>query len=174
MSRWKPPAWFPFSHRHSIPDPTFVEIKDLPECCPNTSSATVLAYPGTILLMYESKGSDWPDCDDSWAVIRFHRCGPYHGGGPNDEAAHNHRLYKHGLLLYALQEVLNSPWLREQNAINHRDGIPDSPLARRRHFILALKETLFECAADGYSLVGQFNSYQAASRALCGLDEPAR
>ncbi len=173
MSRWKPPIWFPFPYRHSMPNPSFVEIKDLPTCCPGTSSATVLAYPGTVRLMYETRDSPWPD-SDSWAVIRFHDCGPYHGGGPNDEAAHNHRLYKHGLLVYSIQEVLNSPWLREQNAINHKDGNPDTRLARRRHFILALKETLFECAANGYSLVGEFNSSEAAYRALCGLDEPSR
>jgi hypothetical protein len=156
-----------------MPEPSFVEIKDLPTCCPGTSSATVLAYSGTVRLMYETRDSPWPD-SDSWAVIRFHDCGPYHGGGPNDEAVHNHRLYKHGLLGYSIQEVLNSPWLREQNALKHRDGNPDTPLARRRHFILALKETLFECAADGYSLVGEFNSSEAAYRALCGLDEPSR
>lgn len=147
----------------NMANPRVIKIIDLPECDPNISHSWVLAKGRNVVVIYDSKGTDWPD-SDSWAVVRFDRCLTYQGGGPNDEALHNHPLYPSGLTFYSLQEVLDSPWLRAQATIADKSGDPSRLMQGQRHFAFAFKEELFECIAMSYSLVGLFDSAEMPLR----------
>jgi len=134
-------------------------LADLPPCEPNTSSALcVLAIEGTVWLAYDSRSPDSPD-SDAFSVVRISHCSVFRGGGPNDEAFHNHPLYNvvEGLSSYQIQEIVDSPWIEEQARILHKQRLPDAErTARTRHLFFALKEEVFECLAESYSVDGTF------------------
>jgi hypothetical protein len=68
-------------------------------------------------------------------------------GGPNDEAHGAHPLARHGLGIYGLYEVENSPWLREMMVANRiHPRHTDDLFAGRKHYIACFKDVKFECA----------------------------
>jgi hypothetical protein len=144
-----------------MPEPRVVEINDLPRCEPNISQSRVFAAGPTVVILYDAVDENWPT-SRTWAVVRFDGYLTYKGGGPNDEALHNHPLFPSGLEHYSLQEVIDSPWIRTESAIAHKSGDPTRMVAGQRHFVFALKEDLFECIADSYTLVGLYESYDTA------------
>lgn len=160
-------------YNYSMGNPRVIEITDLPECEPNISRSRVLAEGATVVVVYEAKGTDWPD-SVSWAVVRFDRCLTYQYCLQNDEVLHNPPLYASELTFYSLQEVLDSPWVRAQATISGKSGDPSRSMQGHRHFAFALKEDLFECIAMRYSLVGLFGSYDDAFAAACSSFHPGR
>jgi hypothetical protein len=66
-------------------------------------------------------------------------------GGPNDEAHGGHPLAKHGLGIYGLYLVENSPWIHEMmvaNRVHPRHS--DSMFSRDKHYIACFKDVKFE------------------------------
>lgn len=83
-------------------------------------------------------------------IIRFVRPRLTRFGMPNDEALGGHPLYACGLRFYSAGEVLDSAWKTEVESQN-RKTFPRAAPWRCRHFVLAMKESTFECLADGFS-----------------------
>ncbi len=81
---------------------------------------------------------------------------------PNDEAFHNHPLFSVGLQRYAMQKIVNSPWIRERAAIAHKEGDPDWMMIDRHHFLFAFKENYVECVAKSCTSLGTFPSLENA------------
>lgn len=145
--------------------PRVVELTELPACEPNVSNAAALVLNGDAYVTYDTQAPD-----DPIALLRFASVVTLHAPGPNDEAFHNHRWYSLGLKPYTLQEVVNSPWIDELRAQQHKDRL----LCLRpglRHFVLALKETTVDVLAVGVVLVGRFASHTEAIRSALA---PAR
>ena len=97
---------------------------------------------------------DFDPSGDTIGVIEWLRC---HGavlGGPNDEAIMGHRLWDHGLsdVLWS-GEVKHSTWIAHWEAVNrvHAYHRPES-YAELRHVILPLKDSTFECLANGFAV----------------------
>ncbi|MHA7681585.1 hypothetical protein [Cupriavidus sp. PET2-C1] len=66
-------------------------------------------------------------------------------GGPNDEAHGGHPLAKHGLGLYGLFAVDNSPWVQERMVANRtHPRHSDAMFSRYRHYIACFKDVKFE------------------------------
>jgi hypothetical protein len=145
--------------------PRIVELNDLPKANPNTASVVPIVCGAGVYAVYQVASDDLSD-DAPCAVVSFEGCLSFLGDGPNDEALHNHPLFKCGLQPYAIQEVLDSPWVEERARLLHKDGNPHLFGDGQRHFIFALKENSFECAARSYSLLGSFPSYQEARDAV--------
>lgn len=96
-------------------------------------------------------------------VVLFHGCSTIDPDGPNDEAFHNLPWFGLGLQHYTLQEIIESPWVRERARIRHKDGIyVPGMVDRGRHFVLAFKENTIECIASSYELVGSFETVRMA------------
>jgi hypothetical protein len=76
-----------------------------------------------------------------------------------------------GIKWYAAYEVLNSPWLLTELTAAHKDRIPPTAefQAGTHHYILALKEDLFECIARGYVVHGPFATFQSACEHAASL-----
>lgn len=82
------------------------------------------------------------------AVLEFTGCLIAKFGYPNDEALAGSPLERHGLVPYATQEVLDSSWVRSLEAQN-RIAFPKSHAWERRHFVITLHDSTFECLATG-------------------------
>lgn len=70
-------------------------------------------------------------------------------GGPNDEAHGGHPLAKHGLGLYGLFAVENSPWIQERmiaNRVHPRHS--NAMFSRYRHYIACFKDVKFESMCE--------------------------
>ncbi len=100
--------------------------------------------------------ADGGEAEDRVAVIEWRSC---HGavlGGLNDEAIHGHRLWKRGLreaLQARAAEVRNSAWIAAEERANRVHPYHDpASYAKLRHYILLLKDSTFECLAQGYSV----------------------
>jgi hypothetical protein len=66
-------------------------------------------------------------------------------GGPNDEAHGGHPLAKHGLGLYGLYVVDNSPWIHEMIVANRaHPRHSDSMFSHDKHYIACFKDVKFE------------------------------
>jgi hypothetical protein len=97
----------------------------------------VLATNSAVYLFLEKK-------DDYVFALRFESPNCRYGG-PNDEAHGGHPLAKHGLGIYGLYEVENSPWISEMMSANkvhprHSDKLFDG----RKHYIACFKDLKFE------------------------------
>ena len=121
-----------------------------------------MAVGQQVVVVYESQGPEWPD-EDTYAVVKLDGCHMYLGRGPNDEAIHNHPSAKYGVTPYAMQEVINSPWIAERARLLHKDGLV-SPWAveGRRHFLFAFKEHSLDFIAKSYTIVGEYKTKEEA------------
>jgi hypothetical protein len=156
----------------SAEGPRVVELTDLPPAEPNCQTVNFVCAGGRVRLIYEVNPFLRPPkgtrgADPSFVVVDLGHCYSL-ATGPNDEALGNHPMAKHGLQAYAIQEVVNSPWIADRVRVLHKDGIIDPRIhAGLRHFVFAFKEGLFECLARGYRVVGTFptedDAWQAAS-----------
>lgn len=149
--------------------PTAIKVNNLPPCEPNVSTASVLtgSRRGSLhsaWIAYDAKGPDWPNDDDIVALVRLDDVAHLVTNGPNDEAFHNHPFYRFGLQHYAIQELVDSPWIAMTLSMLHKDRVPTNT-RDRRHFIFALKETTVDCIAVSATFVGYFPSHSDAMAA---------
>lgn len=145
--------------------PRVVELHDLPPADPNTARVIPILWDRAVHVVYQVASGGEAD-DGPFAVVSFDGCLGFLGFGPNDEALHRHPLFEHGVKHYAIQEIVDSPWVEERARLLHKDGDPRPFRDGQRHFLLAMKENSFECAARGYSLLGVYPSYGAARDAV--------
>jgi hypothetical protein len=107
------------------------------------------AWDGTSVTM-KDPGSGQAE---SLALVEFAGCVSARLGSPNDEVFGGHPLSGKGLDGYTAQEVLNSRWLAELEAINsvHRCYDP-ARWRRRHHYVLWFHDTTFECVAESFQV----------------------
>lgn len=96
----------------------------------------ILTQSGAYLLL-EKRGDE---------VYALHFDSPHcKYGGPNDEAHDGHPLAKHGLGIYGLFVVENSPWVRERMVANRvHPQHSDAMFSRYKHYIACFKDVKFE------------------------------
>lgn len=117
------------------------------------------AWDGTYVTI-KSPGSG---AVESLALVEFNGCISARLGSPNDEVFEGHPLSGKGLDGYTAQQVVNSRWLAELEAINkvHRCYSPDF-WRKRKHFVLWFHDTTFECIAESFNV----ELYQESMAAL--------
>ena len=108
------------------------------------------------------------------AVVNCQQCHATRFGYPNDEGLSEHPLFPFGIheVESSIQEVVESPWLIEisdQMATSARRiwgaqaeawiGKREPPL---RHFLIPLKEKIFECIATGLAVKRFFPGIEEA------------
>lgn len=87
------------------------------------------------------------------ALVEFQRCASAKLGGPNDEVMQGHPLAGKGMHSYSAQEVVNSPWIAELEAINSVHEYYDHARWRRlRHFVFWFHDSTFECVAESFEV----------------------
>ncbi len=91
--------------------------------------------------------------EQSLALVEFVGCVSARLGSPDDEVFQGHPLYGKGLETYTAQEVLNSRWLAELEAINHvhRSYNPER-WRRLHHYVLWFHDTTFDCVAESFKV----------------------
>jgi hypothetical protein len=151
--------------------PNAIKLTDLPPCEPNVSTASVLTGSRrggghSAWIAYDAKGPDWPNSDEVVALVRLDDVAQLVTNGPNDEAFHNHPFYRFGLRPYALQELVDSPWIAMTLSMLHKDRVPTNTRGRR-HFVFALKESTVDCLAASAVFVGYFPTHVDAIAAAC-------
>ena len=89
----------------------------------------------------------------SLALVEFVGCVSAKLGSPNDEVFAGHPLWGKGLDGYTAQEVRNSRWLAELEAVNrvHR-GYDPARWRRRHHYVFWFHDTTFECVAESFQV----------------------
>jgi hypothetical protein len=107
------------------------------------------AWDGTYVTVKDPGSGE----EESLALVEFAGCLSARLGAPNDEVFAGHPLNGKGLDSYTAQEVVNSRWLAELEAINsvHRCYNP----ARWRglhHFIFWFHDSTFECIAESFKV----------------------
>jgi hypothetical protein len=123
-------------------------------CHPTAGSAEpILVQSDLVTLLFFSL----PEGEEDWAgetpgqvaVARFEGCLLTKFGYPNDEALS-------GVTLYAFSEVLGSEWAaslkRRQEADRDRMNHQKYEIPLKRHFVVSLHDSTFECLADGVSV----------------------
>jgi hypothetical protein len=140
-------------------------LTDLPALEPNLSGVELVAMLDRLFLIYDA----WPrpgrsDEPMGVVVVEFRGWKYFSGGGPNDEAQHNHPAFRHGAQWYSAWEILNSPEIERVGDLTHKDGKkrPRSQKDESRHFVFAFKEDTFDCFADGYHVHGFYDSRKDA------------
>ncbi len=100
---------------------------------------------------------------ESLALVEFAGCVSARFGTPNDEVFEGHPLAGKGMDGYTAQQVVNSRWLAELEAINkvHRCYNPDF-WRKRKHFVLWFHDKTFECIAELFKV----ELYQESMAAL--------
>jgi hypothetical protein len=90
---------------------------------------------------------------ESLALVEFMACHSAKLGSPNDEVNQGHPLHGKGYQGYSALRVINSPWIKELQAINsvHRQYDP-SRWGGLSHYILGFHDTTFECVARSFSV----------------------
>lgn len=158
-------------------EPHAIELFDLPKVEPNLQGVEVVALRGRLFALYWRGALRDSEVGEPHGVVvvEFRNWHWFAGGGPNDEALHNHPLARYGLRYYTLQWIFDSPAIAPLLDTLHRDG-PDRPpgyLAGLRHYVFAYKEGTFECIARGYHLTGVYPGMPAALAAITdALEEP--
>lgn len=89
----------------------------------------------------------------SIAVTEFIRCISAKLGSPNDEVHDGHPWDGRGMDAYTAQEVINSRWLSEIEAINriHRCYDP-APWKKLHHYVFWFHDSTFECLAESFQV----------------------
>lgn len=85
------------------------------------------------------------------AMVEFKRCVCLKTGTPNDEVYEGHSLHGKGLEPYRPLRVINSPWIKELEAINsvHQQYRPEH-WQDFQHYIFGFKDQTFECVAESF------------------------
>lgn len=87
------------------------------------------------------------------ALVEFAGCLSAKLGSPNDEVFAGHPLAGKGLDGYTAQEVVNSRWLTELEAINRvHHGYDPACWRRRHHYVFWFHDTTFECVAESFNV----------------------
>lgn len=127
---------------------------DLPQACTGLPRPIVLSDEANVSVAYATQ-KGWNDpsrTEPQYAIVTFVNHCSYFFGQPNEKAFAGHPLYTRGLEPYSFSEVLHSSWIRR---LNELDGASpyhmDASFEGCRHFILAFKDSTFECVARGYS-----------------------
>lgn len=129
-----------------------VELTDIPSSDVGSPTAVVFASDFDLGLAYYLGGGSYDDPEKS-AVVSFKGACSHMFGMPNDEALDGHPLYSRGLRSHAAFEVISSPWVRQLERINSvHDGHDPRWFDDDRHFVVTLKENMFECVAEGYEV----------------------
>ena len=89
--------------------------------------------------------------EERLATVEFKGCASAKMGVPNDEVFEGHPLHGKGLVPYRPLRVLNSPWIRELEAINsvHRQFRADH-WKTLSHYIFGSHDCTFECVAQSF------------------------
>ena len=95
--------------------------------------------------------------------MEFEGCVSAKLGSPNEEIFQGHPLHGRGLESYTAQEVKNSIWLAELEAINkaHEHYDPER-WVDQKHFVFWFHDSTFECVASGFTV----NVYRETMAAL--------
>jgi hypothetical protein len=87
------------------------------------------------------------------AVVEFKRCLAARMGSPNDEVFHGHLLSGKGLEAYTAQQVVNSRWVAELEAINRVHSCYKSDHWKDvNHYVLWFHDSTFECVASSFEV----------------------
>lgn len=126
-----------------------IDVDGLPGHSVGAPLPVVIADEGRLLLAYLTA----PD-SENLAVLKFSRVRAHRWGPPNDETLHGHALYERGLRWYAIQEVIESSWIRGLERLNsvHRNHVPGRSTSSR-HYVFAFHDSLFECIARDVELI---------------------
>lgn len=118
---------------------------------------------------YGDRGEERADGGSLVALCQFVGAHASFFGGPNDEALTNHPLYSRGLGFYGVFGVENSSWIKALDVSSQ--AYPAKPLPRSwKHFIVTMKEGIFECAADDVIFdVHKGSTMEVAAAALARL-----
>lgn len=85
----------------------------------------------------------------SVAVVELKRCYATKMGAPNDEVFHGHPLHGKGMEAYKAQEVINSRWLTEIEAINSVHSCYDpNHWKDLHHYVFWFHDSSFECITE--------------------------
>ena len=91
---------------------------------------------------------------DQIASIRFNKYAQYKFGNPNDESLEGHYYYDLGLEPFIFQEVIDSDWIDDLRELDALDSMHDpAQWDQQRHIIIPLKDTCFEVACSGFTLL---------------------
>jgi hypothetical protein len=95
---------------------------------------------------------------EALGLVEFELCTAFKMGSPNDEVFSGHPLHGKGLEGYRAQEVINSKWLKELEAINrvHPQYNPNS-WKDLHHYVFWFHDTTFECVTYWSYKVEVFN-----------------
>jgi hypothetical protein len=164
----------PFAHD------TVVALRDVPQSSVDVPSPIVIAGEDRlfVLCVLQSIPEGWYDTwvkmmssdpqGEPFALIVFHRPLAYCRGIPDGEGLQGHPLYKRGLRPNGAFEIQSSSWqdglmkMSRPHAAHRREGYH-----RYRHFILAFRDTTFECLAETYSIrLGTGSVVNAGARVL--------
>jgi hypothetical protein len=130
-----------------------LERYDLPQACTGVPRAVVLSDEDNVSVAYATQ-KGWNDPERTvpqYAVVTFIRYGSYMCGQPDEKAFSGHPLYTRGLEPFSFSEVIGSSWLRQLIELDKANPYRnDAVYEGCRHFILAFKNSTFECVAHGY------------------------
>jgi hypothetical protein len=131
-----------------------LERFDLPQACTGVPRAVVLADEDNVSVAYATQ-KGWNDPERTvpqYAIVTFIQYGSYMSGQPDEKAFSGHPLYPRGLEPFSFSEVIGSSWLRQLIEIDAANPYHTAAFYEGcRHFILAFKNSTFECVARGYS-----------------------
>ena len=104
------------------------------------------------------------------AVVEFKHCHSAKMGSPNDEVHNGHPLHGKGLDSYTAQEVVNSRWLAEIEAINsvHSCYKPEH-WKDLHHYVLWFHDSTFECLAESFQVETYNKSLSEILSGICEL-----
>lgn len=130
-----------------------IELEDAPPYDIGSPYAQIFASDSQVVLFAFLSDPASPT-EEATGIMFFERPRAHYFGMPNDEALGGHPLFKRGLGFYGLFEVLDSSWVRHLERVNSvHDRHDPKWFENDRHFIFTLKESTFECVAEGYHWV---------------------
>jgi hypothetical protein len=108
--------------------------------------------------------------DDAYALVRFDGCLAHYMGWPNDEVLFAHPLAGRGLEPYAVQEVVESSWIRQLEHLNAAHDQHDArPFDRLRHILITFHDSTFECVAETFAVASYAGPPEGLVKALVDL-----
>ena len=162
---------------------TVLGLGDVPRPSVEAPCPIVLADDDHLFVLYvlQSKPEGWYDSwvkmissdseGEPFVIIVFQHPLAYYHGTLEDEALHGQPLSRRGLRPHGAFEIENSPWreaLFKMRRMQAAHRIENYHLYR--HFVLAFRETTFECLAESYSiLIGNGSLPEAAARVLADM-----
>ncbi len=100
----------------------------------------------------ESRGRP-EETDPPVAVVEFRNPVAHLFGPPDEEIVAAHPLAARGLTAHDAHRVENSSWIRALERMGSvRPRHSPERFARLNHYVLAFHDSVFECAADGFSV----------------------